>query len=272
MIQSPHVYDPFQPISEGERRSRCHDRIDMSIDPYTVIDVLQNVFHRSFARDLLMGIFDRPEGFKVSTTDWKISSIRVEHFQFIRPESVFFQNISDFQVDIFSKASILIEEERCEKISYEGGLPEKFIQSENDLNRNQYGISRLFRLRYSFDLRPCHMKCRFVGVVLDDREKLIEKNPNNIPVDKYLLPVLHGSDYDRMARYLIQASMGEHSEHGTTADPNLWAAGAGLTVKYGIFQEDNILGEYFLTMASRISWIFQPETNEQRKSLQERSS
>lgn len=48
ITHSPHAFVPKKELTEEERRERYRTRIDESIRPYTVIDVLTRVYHRSF--------------------------------------------------------------------------------------------------------------------------------------------------------------------------------------------------------------------------------
>ena len=173
ITQSPHVYDPLRVLSAEEREARYRTRIDSSFKPYSVFDILQKVYHRSFEDDLLSVLGEAPERFTTSAQDWNVSRVWVNRLKVIRSESVFFQPKEDFQVDILADAKIRFEE----------------VKKGSGILTNRYDNSLRLRLRYSFDLRPCHMNCRFVDVILDDSESLIEKNKTNIPVDKYLLPV-----------------------------------------------------------------------------------
>ena len=112
ITHSPHAFVPKKELTEEERRERYRTRIDESIRPYTVIDVLTRVYHRSFEDDLLEYIGKHPEPFQIASEKWKLSRAWVNSLRIIRPESVFFQEIKDFQVDIAVEAGIRIEEVR----------------------------------------------------------------------------------------------------------------------------------------------------------------
>ena len=58
---SPHAYVPKRTLTEEERVELYRTRIDASFKPYTVIDVLQKVYHRSFEDDLLNAVTLHPE-------------------------------------------------------------------------------------------------------------------------------------------------------------------------------------------------------------------
>ena len=231
ITQSPHVYDPFRVLSAEEREARYRTRIDSSFKPYSVFDILQKVYHRSFEDDLLSILGESPERFTTSAQDWNVSRVWVNRIKVIRSESVFFQPKEDFQVDILADAKIRFEE----------------VKKGSGILTNRYDNSLRLRLRYSFDLRPCHMNCRFLDVILDDSESLIEKNKTNIPVDKYLLPVLKGKDYNLMARYLTYVYMQEFYDSSEPVDPWVWVRDMNLKVKYGVFPESDVLGEYYFS-------------------------
>lgn len=229
--QSPFVFDPCRKLTEEERAARYRTRIDSSFKPYTVFDILQKVYHKNFEDDLLSIVGDFPEDFKTSSPDWSVSRIWVNMLKVIRAESVFFQPTDDFQVDILVDTRIKFEE----------------VRAGNSILKNRYNITPRLRLRYSFDLRPCHMNCHFVDVIRDERDSLIARDEYKIEVDKYLLPVLKGNDYNRMARYLMYQFMREYYDSSDPVDPRAWVRCRNLKVLYGAFPEDSVLGEYFFS-------------------------
>ena len=229
--QSPFVYDPLRVLTEEERKLRYQTRIDSSFKPYTVFDILQKVYHKSFEDDLMSIVGNFPEDFKTSSDEWAVSRIWINKLEVIRSESVFFQPTEDFQVDILVDTRIKFEE----------------VKVGNSLVRNRYNITPQLRLRYSFDLRPCHMECHFVEVIRDEKDSLIAMDEYGIEVDKYLLPVLKGNQYNRMARFLIYKYMKEYYDSWEPVDPRAWVRNEGLTVKYGVFPDEGVLGEYFFS-------------------------
>ena len=52
IIRSPHAFVPKKHMTEEERKELYRTRIDESFKPYTVIVVLNKVYHRSFSDDL----------------------------------------------------------------------------------------------------------------------------------------------------------------------------------------------------------------------------
>lgn len=76
ITQSPHAFVPKKTITEAEREELYRTRIDESFKPYTVIDVLQKVYHRSFADDLKQYIGEHPQKFRKNPEkkDWAVSN------------------------------------------------------------------------------------------------------------------------------------------------------------------------------------------------------
>ena len=229
--QSPFAINPLRELTEEERKARYRTRIDSTFKPYTVFDILQKVYHKNYKDDLLSVIGMFPEDFKTSSSDWTVSRIWVNKLDVIRAESVFFQPTDDFQVDILVDTRIKFEE----------------VRVGNNLLKNRYNISPQLRLRYSFDLRPCHMNCHFVEVIWDERDSLISRDEYKIEVDKYFLPFLKGNDYNRMARYIMHRFMREYYDASDPVDPRAWVRNKNLKVLFGVFPEDSVLGEYFFS-------------------------
>lgn len=145
ITQSPHAFVPKEHLTDQEREELYRTRLDESFRPYTVIDVITKVYHRSFEDDLKTYIGEHPEEFKTSSDDWSVAHIWVNELKILRPESVFFQEIEDFKVDIAIEAHIKLEETRRISAAF----------------RKSYKLTLKLRLRYTFDFRPCHLECRF---------------------------------------------------------------------------------------------------------------
>ena len=190
---SPHAYVPKRTLTEEERVELYRTRIDASFKPYTVIDVLQKVYHRSFDDDLLSAVTLHPEWFQPPVDGWKLARAWIRSLRIIRPESIFFQKTSDFQVDIAIEARICMEQARC----------------GNALLKRRCNADKTLRLRYSFDLRPCKMSCSYLGAVMNEKDSLRERDFMGISVDKYLIPVLKPGDYSMIARYIFSRFLPE---------------------------------------------------------------
>ena len=183
ITQSPHAFVPKEHLTEEEREEQYRTRLDESFRPYTVIDVLTKVYHRNFADDLQTYIGQHPRDFKTTGEGWSVARAWVNELHVIRPESVFQQRVEEFHVDILAEARIRLEEGR----------------SGSAFIRNRYSMTRTLRLRYIFDFRPCHLGCRFSGVIHRDSESIQAVNPGAFPVDKYLIPVMRSEDYEKLA-------------------------------------------------------------------------
>ncbi len=113
---SPHAFDPVAHYNlphEEQAKVYCR-RVNELIRPYTVIDVLTQVYHRNFSSDLSAYIGEHPEEFaqfKKTDASWGMSRVWVNECRCIRPESVFDQPMYEFYVDIGVSARVKVEEE-----------------------------------------------------------------------------------------------------------------------------------------------------------------
>jgi len=248
ITHSPHAYVPKKNMTKEEKDELYRTRIDESFKPYTVIDVLTKVYHRDFSEDLLDYIGEHPDEFSESSSDWNLSRAWVNTLRIIRPESVFFQPATDFQVDILVETSVKLEE----------------VKRGNNLFKNRYSISPTVRLRYSFDLIPCHLDCHYIGVISDESKSLQAMDEYHINVDRYLLPVLKGdNDYRRLARYLLYYFELSCCDKDMPFDPIEWVTAMKKKVRYGVFPENGVLGEFFFGFGT--ADIINPESGEVTK-------
>ena len=248
IIRSPHAFVPKEHLTEEERKELYRTRIDESFKPYTVIDVLNKVYHRVFSEDLKNYIGKHPERFqKKNSEGWAVSNIWVNECRVIRPESIFNQPRDDFLVDILEETRVRIEE----------------VMPGNNGIRRHYNIKPQLRLRYCFNLRPCELTCKFETVVLDERFSLV-KSDGVIPVNKYLLPVLREQDYIRLAEYIIEAYYpAEMKDRDVPVDPEIWIREMKCKILEGFFEDDGALGEYFFGFGT--AEIIDPETEKPRE-------
>ena len=191
VTRSPHAFDPIRHIllTDEEKKAVYTRRVNDNPKPCTVIDVITKTYHRSFEDDLVMSIKSDREVmnyFKKSSDEWEVANCYVVRFRIIHPESVYNQPCQDFLVDIAAEASITFEEYKAGTVF------------------SRYTVRKEIRLRYSFDLRPCELTCRFMGAITDARRSIINVNPMAFRLSKYLLPVLtKREDYERLAREFI---------------------------------------------------------------------
>lgn len=229
ITQSPHTFVPKKHLTEQERVELYRTRLDESFRPYTVIDVITKVYHRSFEDDLKAYIGEHPKEFKTTSDDWSVDRIWINELRIIRPESVFGQPVGDFKVDIAVEAKIRLEETRRISAAF----------------RNNYKLTLQLRLRYCFDLRPCQLECHFGGVVLDEKSSLRSLYPSSLPVDKYLLPVMGAEDYEQLSRYVRIRYLPGTFGTDVPVDPEVWIREMNVSLFYGAFPENGALGEYF---------------------------
>ena len=244
ILQSPHAVDPMETLTEKEKAERYRTRLDETFRPYTVIDVLTKVYHRRFEDDLRQSAGERPEDFLEPENGWRVSRVWVNGCRIVRVETLFFQPLSDFQMDLFARVSLRMELVR-------GG----------DAGMTRYKSLRTeLRLRYSLNLRPCKLTCRFVKTVVKEEDGLLARNPMAIRADKYLLPILHESDYPRLARWIL--SQYDMTENGLPLDVDLLAMRMGLKLLPGRFSEKGVTGEIYFNHGR--AEILDPATGEAR--------
>ena len=229
ITQSPHAFVPKKDLTEQEREELYRTRLDETFRPYTVIDVITKVYHRSFEDDLKTYIGEHPEEFKTTSDEWSVARVWVNDLRIIRPESVFNQPLDDFRVDIAVEAKIKLEETRR--------ISAAFCSS--------YKQTLQLRLRYAFNFRPCHLECHFDRVVLDEKQSIQALNLDALPVDKYLLPVMGAEDYEQLGRYIRLRFLPDTFAKDAPVDPEAWIREMNLKVFYGAFPENGALGEYF---------------------------
>ena len=224
-------YDAIMKMSEAERSKLYTTNKNTDFKPYTVIDVLKKVFHRDFVDDLMYSL-DRErrslEAFRQSDDDRTIVQYWVETFDVIRPESVFGQPVYDHLVDIYVEVGIRV------------------LEMDSYGERNIYFTKRRLRLRYTFDFRPCHMTCLYLGLVLGEDFGVHSIYKNYFRTDKYLLPWLTSqNDYERMARMILEQDMPGQVDSDDWLCAIDWIHSMGLGVYIGEFDEPDVMGEYF---------------------------
>ena len=234
ITSSPYAYVPKENMSDQEIEELYRTRIDETYRPYTVIDVITKVYRRSFKDDLLLYVSEHPEEFRNSEDGWNVSRIWINELQTVHSESVFFQRVENFAVDILVDGRMKIEEVRR--------IPAGFRHSSN--------IKIRLRLRYIFDLRPCKLTCRFDRAVIDEEESLQALNKDAPPLDKYLLPVLSAENYQQMATWIRFHYYPEFFGRDVAVDPEIWIQRLGHSVRYAAFPENGALGEYFFSFGT----------------------
>lgn len=227
ITHSPHAFAPKLHYTEEEERELYRTRIDAGFKPYTVIDVLRKVYHRDFSDDLAGYVGKHSDQFSITSEEWGLARAWVNALNVKRVESVFYQPVTAFKVDIVCDARIKLQEE----------------QRGNSLFKRSYTVTPTVRLRYSFDFRLCHLDCVFDRVVTDERESLYNQDDYNPRLDKYLLPILTEKDYQILAILIRERYFGNRQVG--PINPMQWVGERGLNFFMGAFPENGALGEYF---------------------------
>ena len=133
------------------------------------------------------------------------SNVWVNECRVVRLESIFNQYLESFLVDIVVGVKIQIEE----------------VITGHNYQKRGCSVTFAARLRYCFDLRPCHLSYWFNKVITDEERSLL-KLPGVLIADKYLLPVQKSSDYARLADTILRVYYLEIYGKDEPVDPKLW--------------------------------------------------
>ena len=244
ILQSPHAIDQMKRLTEAERAELCRTRLDETFRPYTVVDVLTGVYHRCFEDDLGKYIGERPEEFITLEKGWKVSRARVDECRIGRVETLFFQPISDFVIELYTHTELRME----------------LVRTGNADAKRVKRVRLDVRLRYCLDLRPCKLTCVFEKVVVKEADSLIATYPGEIRADKYLLPVLQEADYPRLAKQFLEGYGLSPKDIPLKAEALVRQM--GLKLRHGQFPENGVMGEIYFNYGH--AELIDPVTGEVR--------
>ena len=216
-------------MTKGERDELYRTRIDETFVPYTVVDVIQKVFHRDFGSDLAdyLGKYIEYINEKTKGREYAASRAWVRKCRLVRPEARFIQPVSEYYVDIIIDAGFSME----------------FVKKINPEDKRVTNFDKEIALRYKFDFRPCTMTCVPDSIIFSEERMQRSLYKGDIFADKYLLPLLFTpADYEYMVkavRYIYDLYDEEECA------PEYWIEEMGLKIKEGAFAENSVLGEYF---------------------------
>ena len=249
IFRSPNAFNVFEHMlmTEEERKELYSQRVDELKEAYTVIDVLKKVYHRDFLDDFKSSINQKPDVLKPlkrSSDEWIMSQYYINSFKIIHPEAVFGLPTDSFIVDIYAEVKLKVIE----------------TDSNGYGMRNVFPVNTGIRLRYSFNLSPCELTCEFIGTVIGEDKGIYTLFPDNIRLEKYLLPVLKAKeDYERLARIIIEEDMPDFLDSDEMICGIDWLKAMGLSVHSGVFPEDGVMGEYFFSFGT--AKVYAPETD-----------
>lgn len=231
IYQSPHAIKPSIFLTEAEKQERYRTRLDETFRPYTVLDVLTRVYHRRPEEDLCDAIGEEPGAFVPLESGWSVSRAWVNACEIVRIETLFFQPVKEFLVELYVQAAVRVE------IVRNGNADVKRIKK----------MRRDVRLRYSFDLRPCKLTCAFIRAIVNEADSLLARNPDKIRADKYLLPILREEDYPYLAEMILEM---EGFPRGKLLDAEALVKGMGLKIYQGVFPENGVMGEIYFNFGT----------------------
>ena len=211
--------------------------------PATVLDVLTGACGRNLSRDLEAFIRACPGAFQASPESWELTEVRVTGLRVRRVESFFRQDPADFRVDLLCMAEYLLQERRRGPAG-----PARRTRQAREL-----------RLRYRFRFLYCRPGCAFEGAFTDERDSLAAAaGEGDIPLDRYLLPVLRLQDYEALALQLRARYCPGLRSPEAELDPADWALATGTPVVFGHFDDPEVLGEFFFDFGT--ADLADPET------------
>ncbi len=229
ITQSPYAVSPFAgAFAPGEGAA---GRLDGFSRPATVLDALTGTYGRNLQADLAGFVRAHPRAFGASPEGWELKDVTVRRLRVRRVESFFRQDPADFRVDLLSQAELCLEEARP-------GSCGAARRIRRDLE---------LRLRYRFSFLFCELSCEFEGAFTDGRDSLAAAAEGDIPLDRYLLPVLRAEDCEALAAHLRARYCPGPASREAGLDPGDWAAAAGSPVHFGVFGGADVLGEFFFS-------------------------
>lgn len=246
LTKSPHAIDPYKRIefTEDEKNALLNQRIN-NLKPYTVIDVITKVFHRNFTTDLTSYVYNHYEEFYSEDlcTGWKLSNAWVNRCRIIRPESVFEQKIENFYVDILADTRIKLH----------------LVKPGCEVLNTDITVEKQYRLRYEFNFLPCHLECHFAGVIIDEKDSLLNKYPFSLRMNKYLLPVFRNADdYIMMAKKILLRYIPDQIDSMIPLVVTDILENSGISFGFGVFSESDVMGEYYFNIG--YTKVYSPTT------------
>lgn len=230
IIRSPYAHDPVRELTEEERHSRYHGKLDGSCRPATVLDVITGTFRRDLTEDLSGYITAHPWEFQEQGAEWTLSKAVVKSLTVRRIESFFFQDPRNFAIDLLSDAALCLEERRIAS----GGAARRYTRR------------RELRLRYRFDFCYCELRCAFDRVIVREEESLaFTVGEGNFPMDRYLLPVLKDGNYDDLAARILAEYYPENLHRDGVIDPFRWAEKTGKLICCAEIWDAGTAGEFY---------------------------
>lgn len=244
IFQSPHAIKPEVFLTEAEREERYRTRLDETFCPYTVLDVLTRVYRHRPEDDLCAAFGKNPGAFASLEEGSSVSRAWVTGCRIVRVETLFFQPLQDFLVELYVQAVMRME----------------IVRSGQPGVKHTKTVRRDLRLQYRFNLRPCKLTCQFTGVILNEADSLLALNPEAIRADKYLLPILREEDYPYLADMLLSM---DGIPKGALLDAEALVKGMGLKLFQGVFPENGVMGEIYFNFG--MARIVDPDTGEIRE-------
>ena len=158
--------------------------------PYTVTEILREVFKEDFHAAMEKYIEVSPEGVMAGIGNNKVTDLKLVHTEVYKVESSLEQPICEVVVDLLIRATFEANVQVTE-------CADK-IYARKKLRGN-------FRIRYILDLSPCQRTCKgpMIGPVDYFPKDEITSQKSSV-TNQFLLPIMYAEDYPRQARRLLE--------------------------------------------------------------------
>ena len=235
LTYSPYADVPLWSLSPADQAALYFSRTDESFSPYSVEQVLREVYRRDFRIDLNSWLSAHQRGYLDDDgRSWNVSGIRVVSCDLLSTESILEQLLESFFVDLRVRARVRVS-------LVERGLGRR--------TRAEVFVTE-YRLRYCFDFTPSVLRCGLSCVIEDEASGLWNRYPDCIRLNEYLLPMMELEDFSRFADELRVEGLGIPPELDTPLSSIGMAAFMRVTVREEQPEDEDILGEYFFSHGS----------------------
>ena len=210
--------------------SFLHERGDR---PYTVTEILRNVFKEDFHAALKKYTEICPAGIRIAIEKKEATDIKLVRTEVYRVESSLEQSIHSMVVDMIVRGT------------FEANVPEEEFFEENVYTRKR--LSGDFRIRYILNMTPCHRTCMgpMTGPLKCFPEDEITRQKSSV-TNQYLLPIMYAEDYPRQARRMLEVFYPEALESPTAVDGEVLAQRMNLRIRRVRFERgSNIQGRIY---------------------------
>lgn len=222
-------------------------------EPYTVVDVLEKVYHQDFKASVSDFVGNNQVLIEKSGDFKGAKSIRVISCYVKALSSIVRQPVENTVVDVIVEGKLRGDYYVRQKDSADRVRMDCEAPSDKERLKRLTSYCRLdFRLRYCLDLRPDKRTCSKPDISIVDksdrsRELAQIESTGAVPANKYLLPIMRSKDYDRVGSHVMREYYPEFRDsiQDFVIDGEELADRMGLTVRDVHFADDTVMGMVF---------------------------